>query len=434
MKNRELIWKYLDQSITEDEFNELQVALKESQDLRKLYQHEVEVHQTFSELRKSDKSSNVISMNDQDFALKQPNKLYYLLPWAAALLITSMYFWNLQSSKLKVTLVEANSVDWRGQPVEIGEVFSNRIMHLMRGKIALQFPTKTKAIIEGPAYFQVLNNHSVELSSGLITVEHDGKPGEFFVETPLGKITDLGTKFGVSVGHGTTESLVMTEVIEGEIKVETKDVSQKKHFLEGESVLLTGYHDEVTYQNTFKNEQIKLNFSLEVGENKNEEELNFALGKPVTASGYWNNPRMGEVFPPTAVTDGRYADSGTAGDWSFWLAPQHKNGYFVIDLEKVELIKKIELQNTRNRHYGDRGTENFRIEISTDGENYIEIVNDKLNSIKSWNEASYPFKVIDLEPVPARYIKFIVESHYQSTTKNNSSLHGSGGLSEIRIY
>src|SRR5438046_3042673 len=72
-----------------------------------------------------------------------------------------------------------------------------------------------------------------------------------------------------------------------------------------------------------------------------------SLGKPVTGSGFYNSGT--ETFPFQNITNGRYNDTGSPGDWSFWLTDNGLNGFATIDLQGDFVINRIDVQNTHNR-------------------------------------------------------------------------------------
>lgn len=143
---------------------------------------------------------------------------------------------------------------------------------------------------------------------------------------------------------------------------------------------------------------------------------NLALGKPATATASYGG------FPPSNVTDGELNDYYGA-DRSFWLGPNGGLESITVDLDDLFSIDRIDLQNTHNGGYNDRGTEDFSIWVSEDGIEWTQILDRTLpNAYGTGNViplASYLF-----DPISARYVRLDVESFY-----------GAGaGLNEIRVY
>jgi hypothetical protein len=139
---------------------------------------------------------------------------------------------------------------------------------------------------------------------------------------------------------------------------------------------------------------------------------NIAFGKPVISDtiGYYDGGG-GEDFPFDNLTDGRLNDSGSSGDWSFWLAPASATGEFVLDLEGWFAINYIDLQNTDNRDWSNAGTADFRIEVSLDDVNYTALINSTLTDVRGMS-GFLPFNSFAFAPVDARYIKFFADSSY----------------------
>ena len=143
-------------------------------------------------------------------------------------------------------------------------------------------------------------------------------------------------------------------------------------------------------------------------------------GKTVTGSSYYNSGS--EVFPYSKIVDGRYDDTGTGYDWSFWLTPQSSGGYAIIDLANIYSISRFEVQNTHNRQHNDRGTKDFRISVSTDGINYTSIVSTTLAAV--WGLNPIPIEIFNITSIQARYVRFDVDTWYGS----------SGGINELSVY
>lgn len=149
-----------------------------------------------------------------------------------------------------------------------------------------------------------------------------------------------------------------------------------------------------------------------------------SLSKPTTGSGYWNGP-AGEVFPFANINDGRYDDTGSAGDWSFWLGRDRMPGEFVtIDLGEIFNLTSFVLQNTHNRSANDRGTRDFILETSLDGSVYTTAVSATLASVFGTGN-SIPLETFALStPVLGRYVKFTAVNFYTN----------GAGLNELSVY
>ena len=141
-------------------------------------------------------------------------------------------------------------------------------------------------------------------------------------------------------------------------------------------------------------------------------------GKPVTSTGFYDQGT--ETFPASNITDGLFDDTGTPGNWSFWLTPNGQLGSATINLGGLYAINQFQLQNTHNRGYDDRGTNAFDISVSTDGINFTPVVS---GSFGTW--PNIPIVTENLTaPVVGKYVKFNIDSFYGS----------SGGFNELQVY
>ncbi len=142
-----------------------------------------------------------------------------------------------------------------------------------------------------------------------------------------------------------------------------------------------------------------------------------SLNKPVTGDAYYNS--SSEVFPWDNVNDGRFDDTGSPYDWSFWLTASSP-GYVIIDLQDAYVLDRFEIQNTHNRIHGDRATKNFRISVSTDNISYTTIITSTLTVYTG----TIPIVTYSAGNVIARYVKFNVDTYHMN----------GGGLNELSVY
>ena len=235
MKNYEkLVWKLIDREISESELADLQTKLLSSKELRKYYQECLETDSTLAGRHHSPFLGFQEKKNE-----KKILPFFTYGGWAAAVVVLFLVFFssNPESSAL---LVSSESADWRGIAVSDGESMPTDMLHLQSGAVEIDFPSKTKVVIEAPAYFQITSGSSLILGQGMLTATHEGKPGSFSVQTPVGSFIDLGTQFGVFVDHTMEEATVITEVFEGNIKFEGFNKNDFRFLNEGESAIILG--------------------------------------------------------------------------------------------------------------------------------------------------------------------------------------------------
>lgn len=243
----ELVWKLIDQDISEPEFQRLEEFFAESKELRRYYQHCLETHAVLESHVAPDENALPFPTPSFEPVAESKSKPPAWLGWVAAALIF-VYFGTSSDSPSKVSLVSMDQADWRGTEVVIGAPIPDRVLHLKNGSIEIQFPTKTSAIINGPAFFHVIDDQTLEMIEGKVAVTHEGEPGSFSLLTPAGKLNDLGTRFTAFIENLEDSTKVHAEVLEGKIEFVNSFSKQNSIFNAGESLVITGTHRKANSQ------------------------------------------------------------------------------------------------------------------------------------------------------------------------------------------
>ena len=149
-----------------------------------------------------------------------------------------------------------------------------------------------------------------------------------------------------------------------------------------------------------------------------------SLNKPVTCSGYYDSGS--EVFPCSNVDNGQTGDTGSPYNWSFWLSPQSAaTGQSVtIDLGSVDAISQITVEDTHNRGYYDRGTQDFTIGVSNNGVDFTTVVTSAFTVAEWENLTDVTFDLA----TTGQYVQF--------TAVGPDSCYGcqSIGLNEMSVF
>ncbi len=123
-------------------------------------------------------------------------------------------------SKTAQTFQPANT-DWKGKR-----------QALTTGTLELHFPTGAKALVTAPATFIVTGDTSVRLLTGKLVANVPASGIGFTVDTPRGRVVDLGTTFSV---HATKELNTVVQVFRGKViasLVDNKGVVQTSRQIE----------------------------------------------------------------------------------------------------------------------------------------------------------------------------------------------------------
>ena len=155
---------------------------------------------------------------------------------------------------------------------------------------------------------------------------------------------------------------------------------------------------------------------------------NLALNAPVTSTDYYNQGG-GETFPASNITDGRLGDTGSAGDWSFWLTPNGSVGTATIDLGSSYNISSFYIQNTLNRGYRDRETDGLNVYVGSspttfgDTASYGTLV-QTINFADTEGTGVIADDAFAITPTVGQYITVDVTSFYAN----------GGGLNEVEAF
>jgi len=134
---------------------------------------------------------------------------------------------------------------------------------------------------------------------------------------------------------------------------------------------------------------------------------NLALGKPVSAWADYSG------FPAYNLTDGDLNDQypGDAQGRSFWLGPDGQTGDVIVDLVDTFTIGRVDLQNTHNGGYHDRGVEDFTLLVSEDGANWSEVTTGTLTQfVSSAAIQNIPIESFTFDPIDARFVKLQIDT------------------------
>lgn len=419
-----LLQRLFNEELEDAEFLELNATLFKSQPARSHYRKSLRIHAALIRHRRV---GNV-------FAIKPltPIRRHWpaALGLAAAIALLAVFS---QSKSPVAKLTGSTAAIWSGETTPQSLAGP---LDLNSGYAEITYPNGVRVILEGPCRFEVTSATSMQVAHGRATVKVPPPVDGFHLDTPAGRITDLGTEFGVAVGSGVEGAVILTEVFDGEIEIPAENTPRKR-LSTGDSLAIVRDGENTRLISTLGDYRIDLaDFArrLPTSGSSTPEAGNLALGKPVTSPAFYAK-ELGSVFPPHTLTDGRLNDSGLPGDWSFWLAPNGEDGEFTVDLLQAEAISRIDLQNTRNRTHGDRGFREIQIMTSIDGKDFQEVLRTELQRISDPPQpgVEFPFESFKFPAVNARFVKVVGISHYRHPSRPLQEPNHGGGLNEIRI-
>jgi ferric-dicitrate binding protein FerR (iron transport regulator) len=97
-------------------------------------------------------------------------------------------------------LVNAQDCQWADGTPPTGEMRPGTLLCVERGLAEVRFRSGVHVVLQGPARLELLSGNSAHLHSGRLTARVPSPATGFTVLSPQGKVVDLGTEFGMSVG------------------------------------------------------------------------------------------------------------------------------------------------------------------------------------------------------------------------------------------
>jgi hypothetical protein len=172
---------------------------------------------------------------------------------------------------------------------------------LVAGFVEITYRSGVRVILEGPCQFEVTSATSMNVAHGRATVKVPKPVDGFHLDTPAGRITDLGTEFGVAVGSGVEGPVILTEVFDGEIEIPAESTPRKRLRV-GDSLAIVRETSGTKLVSTLGDYRVDLGDSarqLPVGSGTSPVSGNLALGKPVTSPSHYSKTH-GNTFPPSS--------------------------------------------------------------------------------------------------------------------------------------
>lgn len=179
------------------------------------------------------------------FAFLQP-RVFWIGALAACLVLAAIGSWRLwpqtapvdpaASSKAVAMLSETADARWAtpGGPPLLGAPLEPGWLKLEAGLAQVVFYSGARLVIEGPAELQLVSASHAVCARGKVTAEVPLQARGFQIDTPQGKVTDLGTAFGLEVSNLRTE----VHVFKGEVTIQTASAVPDDSLREGSGAVM----------------------------------------------------------------------------------------------------------------------------------------------------------------------------------------------------
>jgi ferric-dicitrate binding protein FerR (iron transport regulator) len=124
------------------------------------------------------------------------------------------------------TIARTESATWSGPSQKVGQgLRRGQSISLKQGLVEVAFGNGAVVVIEGPAEFEIRSKTAAFLHRGRAVARVPEQARGFVIDSPRGRLVDLGTEFGVAVGDGgETEVHVLEGRVEAELPGRAKPV------------------------------------------------------------------------------------------------------------------------------------------------------------------------------------------------------------------
>lgn len=248
-KEEELINRYLNEDLNEDELHEFDQLLRKDPKLRRNFYDQTNVISALEEeFEKTESSGKVIEI--------QPPKLRFIpygLAVAASLILSIGIFAVYSKTKTPnyvATLKENENAAWESSlPTTAGSKLIPGTMNLKAGVATILFDSGAEITMEAPCKIDIQDPMRAKLYQGNVIVKAPESAKGFILETPDGYAVDHGTSFGVFANGPGKETTF--NVLEGTISVHSEQ-GESLYLNQNESTKLTqgGIGTKVINQST----------------------------------------------------------------------------------------------------------------------------------------------------------------------------------------
>ena len=157
----------------------------------------------------------------------------------AAMLLLLLYVWIVPAEPpIVASLGYTVDAVWGQSTREkvTGKDLRQDTYYLQKGFAQILFHDGAKAILQGPADFELSSTSAMELFSGKMVANVNREAAGFTVKTPSGKVLDLGTEFGVNVNLTGNSDV---HVFNGEVVLYPHNTAKKIPLIEGKAKSIT---------------------------------------------------------------------------------------------------------------------------------------------------------------------------------------------------
>ncbi len=239
-----LLADWYDKELSESEAEQLQSALRADNAFREMAAKELVVHRHLAQQRvpdgdfvaqvlgtlqrddESDAISTAVIANLQLQKKRNRKRLFISLATGAAIMLAVGFFLN-QPKDNRVRVIATEGIG----TLKTERLYAGKRVRLGRGIIELELGNDARVVIEAPAAFDLRSPDHIYLNRGRCFAEMKKGTSGLVIETPTGRVLDLGTTFGVEVDDSKGMEV---HVFDGKVELSRADL--KKEIEQGDAI------------------------------------------------------------------------------------------------------------------------------------------------------------------------------------------------------
>lgn len=208
---------FSDGTLSDAEMEQLQTALRESAEARRLW------------FLFNDVEAGLASVHAASTVVPPRRRAtwWVVAAAAAAMIVAGLFLFSQRGTVPVAVLSAATNVRWSDPNVELmlrGGELPHGPLHLEVGVAEFSFSGGATALIEGPAVFELVAADKLVLRTGRVIGRCAKPEAKLTIVTPGTVVTDLGTEFGVAVGD---DRQTRVAVIKGVVELGAGQHSQR---------------------------------------------------------------------------------------------------------------------------------------------------------------------------------------------------------------
>ena len=231
---KSLISAMLDESITEEESQELDQALQSSAEAREVYRRYIDMHFSLNEIAEDKEALKFTEQlpkpeeMPEKFSAMRHKLLFFQILAACLAVAGCLAFLNTKEVIKEVEVVKtvreqiplalvskiSEDIKWSSSSKKVGQVLVEEEIILERGQLTITYNHGTEVKIEGPAHYSLKSLELAEMKYGQLAAKVPEAAQGFTIEAPKAAIVDLGTEFALNVSK---EGKSQVYVYEGEV-------------------------------------------------------------------------------------------------------------------------------------------------------------------------------------------------------------------------